>query len=240
MTFLSSRMRGRVASFAVACAVWLSASSAPLPTEAAEPLIASHALTQFMSPVGENVRFNQRSDGSIEAEGSVRASAVPHREGATPLDLFNALEPGQQVPLVLREGNAKYLSAKAAVASLHRVRGNYMAAQAPGPRLRAQLASQQWFINAYCHPLGSSYTACYAPAWGWAYLNSTGDSYGHTYACALTAPLQLTVGGVGTWTVPTGWCRWVYVYGFFFNFNASVANAQYFDFEADVRYTWPF
>lgn len=239
MTFLSS-LRSRVASFAAACAVLLSISNVPLPTEAATLLADRSPLAQFATRDGEQVSFNRLSDGSIVVVGLLKASSAPSRfrHAPTPSDLYNAFAPGQPMPSTLIEGNANYLKARGAVSSLHRVNGSYKVAQGPGPRLRPQIANQAWFNKEYCNPRGASYSSCYTPAWNWAYLNSSGDSYGHAVVYAINAPLKLTVNGVGTWSVPTGWIRWVAVYGFLFNFEASVSNAQYFDFESDVVYTF--
>ena len=239
MMFLSS-LRSRVAFFATACAVLLSVSIVPLPTDAASQVPYRGLLTRFATRDGEQVSFNRLSDGSIVVVGLLKASSAPSRfrQAPTPSELYNAFAPGKPMPSALVESNANFLKARGAVASLRRVNGSYKVAQGPGPRLRPQITDQSWFSREYCNPQGTSYSSCHTPAWNWAYLDSSNDSYGHAIVYALNAPLQLTVNGVGTWAVPTGWIRWVAVYGFVFNFEASVSNGQYFDFESDVVYTF--
>lgn len=237
MSFLSSRMRARMASFAVACAVWLSASSVPLQSEAAPSSAVAQVLTQFKTPRNENVQFHRLADGSVLVTRGLTASSVPYGRADSPLALYNELARGQRVPALLDQANTNFLDARKAVGSLKRVVGSNKVARATIPRLQPKLASQSWFTRDFCYPPGASYSACYVPAWSWAYLNSSGDSYGHAVSYAINAPLQFTVDGT-TWRIPAGQGLEVWVFGFLFNFQASVSNAQYFDFESDVVYTF--
>lgn len=235
MNLLSSRMRA--ASFAVACAVCISVSSVPLPTEAAAGAPASQVLTQFTTPQGETVSFAQLQDGSIIVEGLGKASAVPSSlpQAATPLDLFHTIAPNQQTPPALVQANAKYLSAKRATASLP-IRKGKTALTPPITCLSSSCCVLSPSIHC-CAP-GLPYTTCYTDATGSASINFSYVSFAQAFVSAITAPAQFSINGVGAWVVPAGWDQWVYEYGFFFNFAASVYSAGRFDFDGGAKYTF--
>jgi hypothetical protein len=154
--------------------------------------------------------------------------------------LFRAVAPNAQIPSALLAANERYALRKAADLAANLAPG--ITTQHGPVHNGIEPDVDQWFINDFCNP-HSSYTVCYAlPNYGWAYLDATNVYYGHSVAYADNAPLIFTVNTNGQWTVSPGYYRYAWHYqscwpfSCNFNFDASVSNAQYFDFEADVDY----
>jgi hypothetical protein len=212
-------------------------------TAQATPALAptTHVIANVTTTRGEIVRFTLLSDGSVGVDAGIpptaaQQSTLAHESFSTPVDLFRAVAPNQQVPPALLQANARYELRRSATT---KVTPNIMTQQARNGSISPLVDS--WFINDYCN-VPSSYNVCYAgPAYSWAYLSDSSVYYGHSIVYADNAQLLFTVSPVGQWQVPQGWTwsAWHYQscwYGCNFAFYAGVNNARYFDFEADIDY----
>ncbi len=225
------------------CAAAASAATS-IPVMPAVP--APRVITQLTTPRGETVTFRISTDGSVSVDGTFPASAfnystqANHQQYATPLDLFHAVAPNLQPPLVLREANARYISFLQHRRALRST--PTQAGQAPSfSHVRQPMdATDDWFVSNFCQ---NSPAICATNAYGWAYCFNQSVYQGYAVALAKTAPLTFAVNGVGSWSVPQGYYRWAQKYtssweaefGFgSFTWDAAVSNAQFFDFESYV------
>lgn len=147
-------------------------------------------------------------------------------EGLTPVDIFRAYAPGEEIPAALEQAQAR--------AGVEPYGTEVAPAELPAPDVAyaAGPCDKSWFESSFCSGGGGfDFNMCLTNWWNGAYAYAHNAFYHYTVVCPFKGNVVLSIHNQGAWTVSQGTYRWA----------SKWASYSWFDwdeffFRADVKY----